>query len=99
MVTMKRTTTSILDQMTKPYKEEVLEQHGTGKMFKVRTFEHTVDDSELVWHRDKQHRTVHVLSGNGWKLQKDDSLPEDLTVGRDYYILKNSYHVIWYIYF
>jgi len=78
--------------MTKPYKEEVLEQHGTGKMFKVRTFEHTVDDSELVWHRDKEHRRVHVLSGNGWKLQKDDSLPEDLTVGRDYYILKNSYH-------
>ena len=50
--------------MTKPYKEEILEQHGTGKMFKVRTFEHTVDDSELVWHRDKRHRTVHVLSGN-----------------------------------
>ena len=33
--------------MTKPYKEEVLEQHGTGKMFKVRTFEHTVDNNEL----------------------------------------------------
>jgi len=78
--------------MTKPYKEEILEQHGTGKMFKVRTFEHTVEGDELVWHRDKQNRSVHVLSGSGWKLQKDDALPEDLTVGKDYYIMKNSYH-------
>jgi len=78
--------------MTKPYKEEILEQHGTGKMFKVRTFEHTVEGDKLVWHRDKQNRSVHVLIGNGWKLQKDDALPEDLTVGKDYYIMKNSYH-------
>ena len=78
--------------MIKTYTEEILEHNGTGRMFKVRTFEHTVDDKELVWHRDKEHRRVHVLSGNGWKLQKDDSLPEDLTVGKDYYIIKNSYH-------
>lgn len=78
--------------MTKPYKEEVLEQHGTGKMFKVRTFRPDVDESELVWHRDKKNRRVHVLSGDGWKLQLDDSLPKDLMVGQDYFVMKNSFH-------
>ncbi len=78
--------------MTKPYKEEILEQHGTGRMFKIRTFESEVDDTELIWHRDKKSRTVHVLSGNGWKLQLDDELPKELHIGKDYFIIKNSYH-------
>lgn len=78
--------------MTKPYREEILEQHGTGRLFKVRTFDHSVEEKELVWHMDKNNRTVHVLSGVGWKLQNDDELPKELHVGKDYYIIKNSYH-------
>jgi hypothetical protein len=35
---------------------------------------------------------VHVLSGNGWKLQKDDELPEELIMGKDYYIRREQYH-------
>ena len=42
----------------------------------------------------KKTRTVHVLSGKGWKLQKDDELPIELEVGKDYYILKMQYHRI-----
>jgi len=78
--------------MTKPYKEEIIEQHGTGRFFKVRTFDQSVEEKELVWHRDKKNRTVHVLSGNGWKLQNDDELPRELVIGKDYFIVKNSYH-------
>ena len=34
------------------------------------------------------------MSGKGWKLQKDDELPIELEVGKDYYILKMQYHRI-----
>ena len=33
--------------MTKPY-EQIIEQHGTGTKFIVRTFEDSVDEDELV---------------------------------------------------
>jgi hypothetical protein len=33
-----------------------------------------------------------VLSGNGWELQKEDKLPEELEIGKDYFIIKNNYH-------
>lgn len=33
--------------MTKPY-EEVVEQHGTGTKFVIRTFEDSLEEDELV---------------------------------------------------
>ena len=80
--------------MTKPYTERIQVQHGTDREFIIREFSHETDSSELVWHRDMKTRTVHVLSGKGWKLQKDDELPIELEVGKDYYILKMQYHRI-----
>ena len=91
MGTIKRMTTTTLAQMTKPY-EEIVEQHGTGTKFVIRTFEESVDSNELVWHRDREHRTVHVLSGRGWELQHDDELPIQLNQGEEYYIPKMTYH-------
>ena len=76
----------------KPYTEQVLEQHGTGRNYIVRTFSSDVAEEELVWHRDRTSRTVHILKGQGWKLQFDDKLPEELVIGRDYYIHKMVYH-------
>ena len=58
----------------------------------LRYFDHNVLSEELIWHRDKRSRTVHVLSGNGWKLQLDDELPTNLEIGKQYFIIKNSYH-------
>jgi len=60
--------------------------------FFLREFQHDVDEGELVWHRDKSDREIAVLSGNGWKLQMDDELPEELTQGRLYHINKMVYH-------
>ena len=76
----------------KPYRERIEEQHGTGREFIYRTFEPNILDDELVWHRDKKNRCVHVLSGSGWQLQLDDKLPKDLKIGLDYYIPKMTYH-------
>lgn len=77
---------------TKPYSEEVIEQHGTGVKFIIRTFTDSVEEDELVWHRDRESRLVHVLSGTNWKLQLDDKLPEVLEMGMTYRIPKMGYH-------
>ena len=78
--------------MTKPYTEEVFEQHGTGRPYIIRKFELDVEDDELVWHRDTMNRKVHILSGTGWKIQFDNELPKDLEIGGKYFIQKQQYH-------
>ena len=76
----------------KPYTETIEKQHGTGVTYIYRTFSIDVGSTELVWHRDTKSRQVHILSGNGWKLQTDDKLPEELLPGTDVYIHKGIYH-------
>lgn len=88
----KRQTTMTPKLTTKPYTDTEYTQHGTGVKYIIRTFSNSVDEDELVWHRDHSSRSVHVLSGSGWKLQKDDKLPQPLEMGKDYFILKNQYH-------
>ena len=78
--------------MTNPYKEEIQEQQGTGRRYVLRTFDESVEQDDLVWHRDTTSRKVHVLSGSEWKIQHDDALPIDLEIGREYYIPKMQYH-------
>jgi len=77
---------------TKPYTEETFRKHGTLNEYVIRTFSENVDNDELVWHRDKESRRVHILQGSNWQLQIDDSLPEDLKVGHDYWIPGMVYH-------
>ena len=57
----------------------------------LRTFSESVDEQELIWHRDKRTREV---SGEGWKLQMDNQLPEEMTKGKLYRIPKMEYHRI-----
>jgi len=92
MDTNKKQTTTTPKLMTKPYIDTEYTQHGTGKKYVIRTFKRDVEEQELVWHRDDSNRSVHVLRGSGWKLQKDDELPFDLETGKDYFILRDEYH-------
>jgi len=80
--------------MTKPYTEKHYTQEGTDRPYIVREFDVNVADDELIWHRDENYRNVTVLSGTGWKLQMDDELPEELVVGKQYYITGQTYHRI-----
>ena len=73
--------------MVNPYNDLGLE---TDIM--LREFKQDVDDSELVWHRDRSDREITVLSGYNWKLQMDDNLPKELKHGRIYHIKKMVYH-------
>jgi hypothetical protein len=86
--------TITIQAMTNPYTEEILEQHGTGLKFVVRRFSHDVSEEDLVWHRDTKNRTIHILEGSKWELQKEDKLPVELKVGDDYSITKMEYHRI-----
>ena len=61
-----------------PYTETLYEQHGTGLPYIIRTFSETVDENDLIWHRDRTNRTLRILSGTDWKLQLDNSLPTSL---------------------
>lgn len=63
--------------------------HGNVR---IRTFEHDVDDSELIWHRDAEDRHVHVLESKGWYLQFDGSLPMLLSQGDRHSIRKHTWH-------
>lgn len=78
--------------MTKPYTEKEHTKHGTLERYVVRTFSKDVNEEELIWHQDRQNRTIHILSGDKWKIQLEDNLPLDLQIGKEYYIPKLTYH-------
>jgi quercetin dioxygenase-like cupin family protein len=70
----------------KPYTQTV-----TGNKI-LREFAHDTDSHELVWHRDKKDRIVHVIEGNGWKFQLDNMLPILLHEGQEIFIPKETFH-------
>jgi len=74
--------------MSKPYIET------KSKSIIYRSFDMSVDNSELVWHRDKKTRLVEVIGGKGWYFQADNGLPIELKVGDVFTIKKETYHRI-----
>lgn len=59
-----------------------------------RIFRQHVDESELVWHRDRKDRTVKIIECNGWKFQQDNKLPVELHKGDTINIKAFEYHRI-----
>ena len=47
----------------------ILESLGYGFL---RVFDDDIDPIELLWHRDKEDRTVEVLHDTDWKFQEDN---------------------------
>ena len=72
--------------MVKPY-TEIKVRNG-----RVRVFRENVREEDLIWHRDLKDRSLHVLEGYGWKLQRDNEEPMDLLEGHSYSIDKMEYH-------
>ena len=71
-----------------PYQE--IQQCGIT----IRTFKKDLQNSELVWHRDKEDREVRVVKGNGWQFQREDCLPILLREGDIVQIKKEEWHRI-----
>jgi hypothetical protein len=73
--------------MKKPYAEVHVKYNQC-----IRVFRTDLPDEELVWHRDREDRTVEVLVESDWKLQIEDSLPVTLEKCKKYFIPKGIYH-------
>lgn len=57
----------------------------------VRTFSADIEESELVWHYDKQDRCVEVIKNDGdWMFQYDNQLP--FILNNPIYIKKGLQH-------
>ena len=68
----------------KPYEEKVEEGYH------IRTFSKDTNESELVWHRDKEDRIVESIGDTDWMVQLDNGIPTPLT--EKVSIPKNTYH-------
>ena len=64
------------------------------KNFIVRTFSSSVDPEELVWHRDKENRTIQALNDSDWQFQLENELPIILEKNTFINIPKGVYHRI-----
>ena len=58
----------------------------------IRTFSKDVNTMDLIWHMDNEDRNIEVLEGKGWKFQRDDELPLDLTEGIRIFIPRHQVH-------
>ena len=58
----------------------------------IREFSFEVDPMELVWHQDEEDRTIEILEGEGWQLQRDNELPFALQEGDSIFIPMGQIH-------
>ena len=75
--------------MDKPYSQTNISENTFERIFDL-----SVDNEELVWHRDENDRIVKVISGVNWKFQFDNELPMTMVVGKSFKIPKMTYHRI-----
>ena len=76
-----------------PFEETVIEENN--KFIEViREFSGDLNSEELNWHRDREHRLVKTISGDGWFLQIENKLPVEMTANSSFYIKKNVWHRI-----
>jgi quercetin dioxygenase-like cupin family protein len=73
--------------MTNPYTNTPLTETSV-----IREFSSEVDPMELVWHQDEEDRTIEILEGEGWQLQKDNELPLVLQEGDSIFIPMGQIH-------
>ena len=73
--------------MNNPYKNTPITETSV-----IREFSSEVDPMELVWHQDEEDRTIEILEGNGWQLQRDNELPLALQEGDSIFIPMGQIH-------
>ena len=74
-----------IKESDKPYGEKRI----TNNVF-IRTFDNTVNEKELYWHRDKEDRIITPLEKTDWKIQMDNEIP--IIIEDNTFIPKNTYH-------
>ena len=67
-------------------------QHSLSASRLLREFSRDAPSDELVWHRDREARTVRALEGRGWALQLDGGLPQPIRLGEAHHIPAGTWH-------
>ena len=75
--------------MSKPYVEKILSEGIV-----IRGFSANTNNAELVWHRDREDRTITVIEGKDWYFQRDNYLPVLIKEGDIIKIKKEEWHRI-----
>jgi len=73
--------------MNQPYTNTSITQTSV-----IREFSSEVDPMELIWHQDEEDRTIEILEGEGWQLQRDNELPLALQKGDSIFIPMGQIH-------
>jgi quercetin dioxygenase-like cupin family protein len=73
--------------MTNPYTNTPITQTSV-----IREFSSEVDPMDLIWHQDEEDRTIEILEGEGWQLQRDNELPLVLQEGDSIFIPMGQIH-------
>lgn len=71
---------------SRPYQEKL-----NGNV-SIRKFYSDTDPNSLVWHRDREDRTIKVLNKTDWCIQVDNQLPLPLRKDASIFIPKGMYH-------
>jgi hypothetical protein len=75
------------DGNTLPFQEE---RESDGWV--VRRFSAEINPEELRWHRDGEDREILIMESDGWALQKDNGLPQELLKGKSHSVRKGEWH-------
>jgi len=57
----------------------------------IREFDQK-DSEEFAWHQDREPREIELVSGTGWKIQLDNSIPVSLEIGMKITIPAKYWH-------
>ena len=60
----------------------------------IRVFLRGVNEEYLVWHRDREDRTIRVIESEGWSFQYEDCLPFVMYMGDEFEVPAMVYHRI-----
>lgn len=74
-----------------PFKEELLEDNNAYTLVK-RIFYKQLASGDLIWHRDKEDRSILVKDGLGWYMQLDNELPQIMQKESIFEIPKETWH-------
>jgi hypothetical protein len=76
-----------------PFDEKILNTNS-NYIESIRSFSYQTDNSEFVWHMDKEDREIEILESYNWFFQIENELPVLLKNNDIIFIKKNTWHRI-----
>jgi hypothetical protein len=81
-----------MDNINKNNKNNLPFKESVDGDFVIRTFSDSLNESELIWHRDKEDRVIFPLHESDWKIQLDNDIPRPLSPESPIIIESKQFH-------